>query len=204
MPHLFCVGNHDWSYSSSADDLKDRPPELSAEQLRDDWVQCKGYLLPLFEGCSPLCWSADIAGLRFVGVDNSTYQVSESQLATFKEVMAAASGPVCLLVHIPLWLTELQSAMRSRGLGGYAGSALCGDPASSNVAYRPTAATEEFLQLVHKVEQLVCVLAGHIHTAQTHRIRGEWAKIASGRSFANHPSRIPPPLVVTIFPPLVV
>ena len=180
MQFLFISGNHDWSFSSTADDLADMHPDLSPEELRALWVEEKGHLLPLYEGRDPLCWSADIAGLRFIGIDNSTYQISAAQLESFEAALDGAQGGVVLGLHIPLCLPSLQSAMRARGLVGYAESALCGDPASASDAYRPTATTEAFMRRMEVEPKLVAVLAGHIHTAQAHCVRGDWAKLAAG------------------------
>eukprot|EP01051_Picozoa_sp_SAG22_P007638 SAG22_NODE_545_length_9265_cov_7.988108_3_plen_199_part_00 len=115
-----------------------------------------------------------------VGMDNSTYQVSGQQLEMFTAALSSAPGPVVLLVHIPLFLPELQGAMRARGLVGYSGSSFCGYPGSTNEAYRPTESTAAFMEAVHGSEKLAAVLAGHIHTAQQHAIRGDWVKLAPG------------------------
>jgi predicted phosphodiesterase len=180
-PHLYISGNHDWQF----DGLSAAHPEATPEQLRQTWIHEKGHLLPMYrtaagEQLDPLCWSQDIAGLRIIGIDNSTMQVTTTQLAFFEQALATAPGAVLLLCHVPLFTPELLSAMQSRGLPN-AGSYLCGDPDSSNPSYQPTPSTLAFIRSVRSEDsKVIGVLAGHIHTPQAHKLRGEWAKLAAG------------------------
>ena len=41
--------------------------------------------------------------MRFIGVDNSTYQISPDQIAFFRHAIETAEGPAVLLCHIPLF-----------------------------------------------------------------------------------------------------
>ena len=42
-------------------------------------TELHGCLAPLYQDRPGLAWTHDIGGLRFVGVDNSLYQVDEQQ-----------------------------------------------------------------------------------------------------------------------------
>jgi hypothetical protein len=53
----------------------------------------------LCSGVTVLC----ISGVRFIGVDNSTYQISPDQIAFFRHAIETAEGPAVLLCHIPLF-----------------------------------------------------------------------------------------------------
>lgn len=53
---------------------------------------------------------------RFIGMDNSTYQISSSELTAFQSLLATAPGPVAVLCHVPLHSDQLLDAMTARGL----------------------------------------------------------------------------------------
>jgi hypothetical protein len=174
VPHLYVSGNHDWQF----DALTSRHPEATQEELRAKWIP--RHLQPLYHGKPLTCWSQDIAGLRFIGVDNSTYQVSESEFGSFKELLASAPGRVAVLCHVPLYSQQLLGAMTARGLPAAHGY-LCGDPESSTPDFLPTEHTSAFLDAIQKPgSPVIAVFAGHIHTPQSHCIRGDWAKLAPG------------------------
>lgn len=119
IPYLYSSGNHDWHYEGLPG---------SSEALRAEW-RAKS-LTPLYNGRNPSHWSEDTpSGLRFIAIDNSTYQVDAEQLAFFKE-HAAGDKPVVLLVHIPLCVDALQETLLARFDGDHAGRGvgLCGDP----------------------------------------------------------------------------
>ena len=67
-------------------------------------------LAPLYRGRRPDAWKENIGGIIFVGIDNSTYQVSPSQHQVLREALAsvrADASPttvgVVLMCHIPLF-----------------------------------------------------------------------------------------------------
>ena len=102
VPFMYSSGNHDWHYEGLPG---------SSEALRTEWREKS--LLPLYGGRNPSHWYEDTpCGLRFIGIDNSTYQVSDAQLEFFLEHVNNPA-PVVLLVHIPLFLPELQAALYS-------------------------------------------------------------------------------------------
>ena len=51
--------------------------------LRDKWI--KKRLLPLYQRKNPLMAAYDIKGIRFLAIDNSTYEINNDQLNFFKE-----------------------------------------------------------------------------------------------------------------------
>ncbi len=74
--------------------------KATLESLRDKWVEKR--LLPLYQGNHPLMAAYDIKGIRFLAIDNSTYQINEEQLAFFEEQVSSGI-PLVLLVHIPMY-----------------------------------------------------------------------------------------------------
>ena len=177
---LFSSGNHDWHFEGL---------DGSSEALRDEWR--RKVLLPLYAGRNPSHWvfDHDKSGLRFIGIDNSTYQVTQSQLTFFQAQISNSKRPIVLMVHIPLYLDALMGAMYDAdGVRHFGpGVSLCGDPdwgwdadhyyeverreRWSSAGNLPS--TSAFLEAVRGCRQLVAVLAGHIHSAQAQRI-GAW------------------------------
>ena len=153
IPYLYTAGNHDWHYEGMEGPL---------ETLRDRWIEKR--LLPLYQGNNPLMASYDVKGIRFLAIDNSTYQINAAQLAFFKK-HAASGVPLVLLIHIPLY---------APGKGIYYG---CGHPdwgAATDSNYqleqRPqwpknghSPTTFAFHQAVVNAPNLLGVFAGHIH-----------------------------------------
>ena len=63
-------------------------------------------------------WSEDIvAGLRLIGIDNSTNYITPEQLEFFRQVTAGPALKIVLLMHIPLPVPELLEKT-GRGDGG--------------------------------------------------------------------------------------
>ncbi len=158
-PWVFTAGNHDWHYEGMPGSSRD---------LRERW---RRELASLYSGHDPHCAAVTINGLRFVLIDNSTYQIDERQLA-FYETQTADGNPTVLLVHIPLSVEALRVARP--------GEPLCGDPcwgadtdgnweierrdrwsASGN-----DVCTEAFLSRVTATRNLLGILCGHIHQAR--------------------------------------
>lgn len=153
IPYIYVAGNHDWHYEGMEGNL---------EELRDTWIEKR--LLPLYQGRNPLMAAYDIKGVRFVAIDNSTYQISAEQLEFFRQ-QAQTDMPLVLLVHIPFYAPG-----RSVGFG-------CGHPdwgAATDKNYeierRPrwpaeghTPATMDFYYEAFNAPNLLAVFAGHIH-----------------------------------------
>ncbi len=116
----------------------------------------------------------DIKGIRFLAIDNSTYEINDEQLAFFSE--HAASGlPLVLLVHIPMYAPG-----KSISFG-------CGNPnwnASSDRNYklerRPrwpedghSKTTFKFYNEVFNATNLLGIFTGHIHKNSIEIINGK-------------------------------
>ena len=153
IPYVFVAGNHDWHYEGMKGSL---------ESLRDTWI--KRRLLPLYQGNNPLMYAYDIKGVRFLAIDNSTYEINEKQLAFFND-QAKTGLPLVLMIHIPMYAPG-----KNISFG-------CGNPkwgASSDRNYtlerRPkwpeqghTQTTFDFYNLVFNTPNLLGIFTGHIH-----------------------------------------
>ncbi len=150
---LYTAGNHDWHYEGM---------EGSSQDLRETWIQKR--LLPLYGDANPLVSSRDIKGLRIIALDNSTYEVLQSQLDEFRRLMKPGL-PTLLFVHIPLYAP-------GRPLGFGCGHPEWGAASDKNFAIerRPrwresghTQTTFEFHREVFASPNLLAVFAGHTH-----------------------------------------
>ena len=105
--------------------LADEGLEGSSDALRSEWRERS--LRSLYGGRDPDMWCEDTpSGLRFIAIDNSTYQITAEQLQFFKE-HAEGEHPFVLLVHIPLYLEELQEALHGTEHASVRAVSLCGD-----------------------------------------------------------------------------
>ena len=153
VPYLYVSGNHDWHYEGL--------PGAEAA-LRAEWAERR--LKPLYQGRPPLMAAADVKGVRFVAIDDSTYEILPEQLAFFREQVASGK-PLALVMHIPLYAPG-----RDVGFG-------CGHPAwgaardrNWEIERRPrwpeaghTATTLAFRREVFASPNLLGVFAGHTH-----------------------------------------
>lgn len=157
---MYVSGNHDWHFEGV--------PGSDMEQ-RAEWIPAR--LKPLYRGANPLFHSRVVKGLRLVMIDDSTYEVTEEQLAFWK-AEAAKGDPVVLLMHIPLW---------TEGWGLFT----CGNPEwgaakdpywqiekRQRWAPRQTPTTFAFREAVLNTPNLAAVLTGHIHTFLAAQERG--------------------------------
>lgn len=163
IPYIYTAGNHDWHYEGM---------EGTLESLRDTWIEKR--LLPLYQDNHPLMAAYDVKGVRFLAIDNSTYQINEEQLAFFKEQVASGL-PLVLLVHIPMYAPG-----KNISFG-------CGNPdwgaatdRNFNLERRPkwpetghTQTTMEFHKQVFNAPNLMGIFAGHIHTNSLELIKGK-------------------------------
>jgi len=153
IPFIYIAGNHDWHYEGM---------EGSEHELREFWT--KERLLPLYQGNNPLFAAYDLNGIRFVAIDNSTYEITNEQLNFFRSQVKLDS-PIVLLVHIPLYMPG-----RPRGFG-------CGHPdwgAEMDPYYRierrpqwpisgHTKTTFDFHDEVFNANNLLGFFDGHTH-----------------------------------------
>jgi len=163
IPYIYSAGNHDWHYEGM---------EGALETLRDTWIEKR--LLPLYQGNHPLMSTYDVKGVRFLAVDNSTYQINKEQLAFFKE-QVASGVPLVLLVHIPMYAPGKRISFG------------CGNPnwgAATDPSYkierRPkwqesghTQTTFNFHKEVFNAPNLLGIFAGHTHRNSIEIIKGK-------------------------------
>ena len=163
IPYLYIAGNHDWHYEGM---------EGTLESLRDTWIEKR--LLPLYQGNHPLMAAYDIKGIRFLAIDNSTYQINEEQLAFFTEQVASGL-PLVLLVHIPMYAPGKKISFG------------CGHPKwgaatdrNFDIEKRPkwpgsghTQTTFNFHKQVFSAPNLLGIFAGHIHQNSMEMIKGK-------------------------------
>lgn len=94
IEYFYTAGNHDWHFEGMKGSL---------HELREEWITKR--LLPLYKGNNPLYYSKIIAGINFIFIDNSTYQISKEQLAFFRE-QTELEYPIVLNMHIPIYQSE--------------------------------------------------------------------------------------------------
>lgn len=184
IPFIYTAGNHDWHLEG------DDSPAYDSGRL----VALQGALAPLFEASltapksflqrgrgaatsggtalGRLYGSTRLKGVDVIFVDNSNYQVNEEQLAfARKRLEAKTSGPLVMLMHMPLQLPEVDLEPKY----------VCGSPdwgagndenfAVEGRARWPEAgnanSTLAFIDLVqqHSSPQgrLAALLTGHVH-----------------------------------------
>lgn len=163
IPYIYTAGNHDWHYEGM---------EGTLESLRDTWIEKR--LLPFYQGNHPLMSAYEIKGIRFLAIDNSTYQINEAQLAFFIEQVASGL-PLVLLVHIPMYAPGKKISFG------------CGNPnwgaatdRSFELERRPkwpesghTQTTLNFHKEVFNAPNLLGIFAGHIHRNSIELIKGK-------------------------------
>tara|TARA_Y200000002_G_scaffold253180_1_gene209735 strand:+ start:100 stop:1110 length:1011 start_codon:yes stop_codon:yes gene_type:complete len=163
IPYIFVAGNHDWHYEGMDGKL---------DSLRNTWIEKR--LLKLYQGNNPLMAAYDIKGIRFLAIDNSTYEINEEQLSFFSN-QAKLGLPLVLLVHIPMYAPG-----KNISFG-------CGNPnwgASTDRNYklekRPkwpkeghSKTTFDFYNKVFNTPNLIGIFTGHIHKSSIEIINGK-------------------------------
>ncbi len=163
IPYIYIAGNHDWHYEGMEGPL---------ESLRDTWIEKR--LLPLYQGNDPLMAAYDVKGVRFLAIDNSTYEINADQLTFFNE-QVASGVPLVLLVHIPMYAPGKRISFG------------CGNPnwgAATDVNFelerRPkwpegghTQTTLDFYRAVFDAPNLLGIFAGHIHRDSIEIVKGK-------------------------------
>lgn len=153
IPYAYVAGNHDWHYEGM---------KGSRQELRNTWTE--KHLKPMYQGNNPLYASYDINGIRFVCIDDSTYEILPEQLDFFQS-QVKSNMPLVLLMHIPLYMPG-----RSMGFG-------CGHPewgAKTDKNFKlegrerwrekgHTQTTFDFHNEVFNAPNLLSVLVGHTH-----------------------------------------
>ena len=175
VPFLYTAGNHDWLYPAEGDGM------LDMEALRTmGWP-----VLEPLHGGAPAGAVRDIGGVRFLSIDNSTYQITAEQLE-FTSMSLAAGLPTVILTHIPLSIPTL----RPPTIEIMAGSILLADPGWSMEERREshvgadTPETLAFVRLLAGAENLLAILCGHIHFAHVDSIAPQAVQYVGGPGFA--------------------
>jgi DNA repair exonuclease SbcCD nuclease subunit len=163
IPYIYIAGNHDWHYEGMKGKLT---------SLRDKWIEKR--LMPLYQGNNPLMAAYDIKGIRFLAIDNSTYEINDEQLIFFSEQVASGL-PLVLLVHIPMYAPGKKISFG------------CGNPfwgattdRNFELERRPkwpknghTKTTFEFHKKVFESPNVMGIFAGHIHRNSIEIIKGK-------------------------------
>lgn len=163
IPYIYIAGNHDWHYEGMKGKLA---------SIRDKWTEKR--LMPLYQGNNPLMAAYDIKGIRFLAIDNSTYEINDEQLIFLSEQVASGL-PLVLLVHIPMYAPGKKISFG------------CGNPfwgaitdRNSELERRPkwpenghTKTTFEFYKKVFDSSNVMGIFAGHIHRNSIEIIKGK-------------------------------
>ena len=167
---MYTSGNHDWLFEGVA----------QREGLREEnWA----LLDPLTEG-RPSHPARDTGGIRFVAIDNSTYQVNEEQLAFLTQQLAAGL-PTVVLIHIPISLPTLRGPTIAR----WETSLLMADPAG-DPRYQGTATTIAFARLLATAGNLVAILCGHVHFEHIDSVSPSAVQYVGAPAFESGRSRL--------------
>lgn len=154
IPFAYVAGNHDWHYEGM---------KGSSEQLRETWANKR--LKPLYQGNHALFAEYNLNGIRFVCIDNSTYEILPEQLEFFK-TQVKSGIPIILLMHIPLYMPN-----RVIGFGCAHPEWGVGSDKNFEIERREkwrasghTKVTMDFYDEVFNADNLLTILTGHIHT----------------------------------------
>lgn len=184
LPWLYTAGNHDWHYEGMPG---------TSDELRAAWIGKR--LQPLYQGREPQMSVLDLAGVKVVVMDNSTYEIQPAQLAFFREQVASGQ-PLVLCVHIPLYVP-------GRPVGFGCGHPSWGAAADKNfsIERRPkwretghTRATMDFHREVAAAPNLLGVFAGHTHQASLDLLNGIPQVVTGANATGAH-------LLVEVLPP---
>ena len=171
IPYAYVAGNHDWHYEGM---------EGSSQELRDTWTA--KHLTPMYQGNHPLYAAYDFNGIRFVCIDDSTYEILPEQLEFFREQIKSGL-PLLLLMHIPIY-------MPGRTLGYGCGHPKWGEKTDRNYEIERrekwrkeghTQVTMDFCEEVFNAPNLLTVLAGHTHQ-QSLDIKNGIPQVVSGHN----------------------
>ena len=163
IPYIYIAGNHDWHYEGM---------DGSLDSLRDKWIEKR--LIRLYQGNNPLMAAYDIKGIRFLAIDNSTYEINDKQLNFFSKHVESGM-PIVLLIHIPMYAP-------GKNISFGCGNPFWGAETDHNfeLERRPkwpenghTKTTYEFYKKVFDSSNLIGIFAGHIHRNSIEIIKGK-------------------------------
>ena len=163
IPYIYIAGNHDWHYEGM---------DGSLDSLRDKWIEKR--LIRLYQGNNPLMAAYDIKGIRFLAIDNSTYEINDKQL-NFLSKHVESGMPIVLLIHIPMYAP-------GKNISFGCGNPFWGAETDRNfeLERRPkwpenghTKTTFEFYKKVFDSSNVIGIFAGHIHRNSIEIIKGK-------------------------------
>jgi len=144
LPIWTVPGNHDWFYPG-----QDGWEALRAEQLPR--------LDPVF-GDSPSFWLREYQELRVLGLDNSTYFLTEAQ-ASFLEQVLQDSSPLLLMLHIPISAPGLREATIAK----HGRPILMADPEGRERPGVDPEPTRRAMNLLRESSCLRGIVSAHVH-----------------------------------------
>ena len=153
-PYLYTLGNHDWEYPFQA---------WSDETRRSQYPKFNRFV----DG-NPACQSKVVNGVNLMALDNSTYQITEKQLA-FAEKQLARGLPTLLFMHIPIYIPSLLEDVMKNWRAPIMMAAEGWDKRLQKtwLVEDPTAETRRFYRLLmeNPYRNLIAVFCGHVHFA---------------------------------------
>lgn len=162
MPFFYTAGNHDWHYEGM---------DGSSASLRTEWIEKR--LKKMYPDADPLMYMTERFGVRFIFIDNSTYEILPEQLAFFQSAMKAEK-PALLFMHIPLYApgrpVSFGCAHPDWGARTDRNHELERRVQWPSKGHSKT--TLEFRQAVISNPNLLGVVAGHIHNPSVDIVNG--------------------------------
>ncbi len=179
IPFAYVAGNHDWHYEGM---------EGSSQQLRETWTD--KHLKPMYQGNNPLYAAYDFNGIRFISIDDSTYEILPEQLDFFKE-QVKSKYPLVLLMHIPLY-------MPGRPMGFGCANPNWGEKSDKNYQIERrekwpkeghTKISLDFYNEVFNAPNLLTILTGHTHRPSLD-VKNGITQLVSGHNATGNYSKI--------------
>ena len=183
VPYISIAGNHEWWHFQDLPNLPDHAALRAAhdrDALRAAWWgadRSHNRQLPVY--------STEVAGVRFVAIDDGNYQINSEQLEIVKGELALGK-PVVLMMHIPLSVPTL----RPPSIEVWDAPILLAEPYWRSGSRKEweirtnDAETLEFAHLVTASENVVAILAGHLHFSHVDSVNRQAAQYVSGPGFA--------------------
>lgn len=162
LDYLYVAGNHDWHFEGDVG---------SDLEQRSRWIEKR--LKGLYRGNNPLMYSRLIGGVRVVMIDNSAYHVTPEQLAFWRAELAKGD-PVILAMHIPFWQPGYSVTTCACPTWGAATDPYWEIERRERWSEKLMPSTYEFREAVMDADNLVAVVAGHVHRFTCSRERGQF------------------------------
>lgn len=153
LPFGYTAGNHDWHFEGM---------EGTEVSLRKTW--CDKVLAPLYQGRNPLFQRIEVGGVDFVLVDTSACVILPEQLELWRE-QVRRGRPTVMVCHVPLY-TPGRSVGYSVGHPDWNASTDKNWKIERRMRW-PEGGHDETTFAFHRevfgAENLLCVIAGHVH-----------------------------------------